>query len=92
MRIKKPKQSSTSRKEPRIRFLDGPMPSIYRNAGSQSPQTGLMGALQSVDTNSPEAKLNEQALSRFARNRTSISDNNGGMISRACNFSLCSKL
>ncbi|MCL5784549.1 MAG: hypothetical protein M1142_04325 [Patescibacteria group bacterium] len=70
MGIKKQKQPSTLKGELKIRFLDGPMPSIYRNSGSQSSFSGLMGALQSVNTNSPEAKLN----------KTSISDNNGGRI------------
>lgn len=71
MGIKKQKlNNKNSKMEPKIRFLDGPMPSLYRNTSSQSPFSGLMGALQSVNTNSPEAKLN----------RTSISDNNGGRI------------
>lgn len=71
MGIKKQKRINLKSKgEPRIRFLDSPMPSIYRNNGSQSSFSGLIGVLQSVDTDSPEAKLN----------RTSISDNNSGRI------------
>lgn len=61
-------KAQDSQSEPKIRFLDGPIPSPYGK--TISPITELIGALQSVDTNSPQGKLN----------RTSISDNNGGRI------------
>lgn len=57
-----------TRNEPRIRFLYSPMPSLYRKVSS--PITELIGTLQSVDTNSSEARLNA----------TSINDNNCGRI------------
>lgn len=61
-------EEEETQNEPRIRFLDSPMSSPYRRVSS--PITELIGTLQSVDTNSEEARLNA----------TSISDNNGGRI------------